>query len=199
MEPVGLPGGRCPWSVSPCSAWVGGCSSGDDSEASEADTLRQPLRGRATPRLWTPGRPTSSTVIKAIARRPSAGSRWRSSWAVPLERARMTVPAATPASKRSSHRPAAVSKRSRGETRHLPSWVAAISARRLRAPRQGRSRPCGSAVSCVARADRVSAVSLAVDAALDPTRRGRSHRNPPYLGSGPSPRAAPSDIKLTES
>jgi hypothetical protein len=53
----------------------------------------------------------------------------------------------------------------------------------------------------VAPADRELAVGLAVDAALDPNAAGAggSHRNPPCLGSRPSPRASPSDIKLTES
>jgi hypothetical protein len=53
----------------------------------------------------------------------------------------------------------------------------------------------------VAPADRVLAVRLAVDAALDANAAGaaRSHRNPPCLGSRASPRAAPPDTKLTES
>jgi hypothetical protein len=53
----------------------------------------------------------------------------------------------------------------------------------------------------VAPADRVLAIRLAVDAALDPNAPGaaRSHCNPACLGSRPSPRAAPPDVKLTES
>jgi hypothetical protein len=49
----------------------------------------------------------------------------------------------------------------------------------------------------VAPADRVLPIRLAVDTALDPNAAGggRSHRNPPCLGSRPSP----PNVKLTES
>jgi hypothetical protein len=102
----------------------------------------------------------------------------------------------TPAAKSTT-----VSKGSRGATGTFPSPVAAIRASRSPLlgdvePDRVEAQPAG-----VAPADRVLAVRLAVDAALDPNaaRDARSHRNPPCLGSRPSPRAAPPDTKLTDS
>jgi hypothetical protein len=55
--------------------------------------------------------------------------------------------------------------------------------------------------SSLAPADRVLAVRLAVDTALDPNAASaaRSHGLPPCLGSPASPTAPPPDAKLTES
>ena len=60
---AGRTGGTCPMGGVPGRSRlarhvVGACSSGDDSEASEA-TMRQTLRGRATPCWRTPGRPSA--------------------------------------------------------------------------------------------------------------------------------------------
>src|ERR687887_647358 len=48
----------------------------------------------------------------------------------------------------------------------------------------------------VALADRVLAIRLAIDAALHPNAAGGARSHPPCLGSRPSPRDAPPDIKL---
>jgi hypothetical protein len=86
--------------------------------------------------------------------------------------------------------------------RHLPFARCRDQCQPL-TPRLGDVEPnCAEAQPArVAPADRVLAVRLAVDAALDANAAGggRSHRNPPCLGPRPSPRAAPSDMKLTES
>src|SRR5829696_4058415 len=78
--------------------------------------------------------------------------------------------------------------------RHLP-LACRCDQRQPRTPRLGdvEADRAEAQPARVAPADRVLAVSLAVDAALDPNaaRAARSHRTPPCLGSRPSPRAAP--------